>query len=578
MASNSSYLIDVSKKCVVVAAGCIEDTDIKDDKGNTITALANCTGLYWTALGDIADNSLSKIGIQVIEDWVSAEEELKKSFDQIMKPAQILLKNTLSNIPIFKKLPIDNNEDFRTTMIYSYVLLKQFVYGETTNKNKKDNEGKEVNAGQELADDINKKFQKTFAYTAPMRKSPPKVSPITGGITIDFAYGKCNIYDAYYEVYLPLKKIQEKLMPKPNVDEENGTMTYTGMYKVPYTQQAFGEMLTQLFTSATKSVSADSSTGASTTDPVGENTDTEKKTEISLNLFDKIGELKKVTADLEDNPYADASLYIQEDNSNGLWSKKLPVENVKANIDAPFNKLNPKNENLTVSSDFDKNKDGSTFVTEDTTNEDVYSSATTYLQDRLDKFTTTTNVPSEDSNYVYEPDIKKGKKKIKITKLGNKNTPIDLRIQYKKVAANTKAPNIDEIMDSFINFEPYAIAGAQKNLASALIKNQNNDIYLGFPSLYCSNLTQLNSLIGRVSTVTDDTKVNCKTTPRIIYKYLLIQKFTITMDFKNLDERGYPMAGQFKIDQTWSLYVPTESVKINEITGNEDKYIEPIME
>lgn len=562
MALNSSYLIDVSKKCIVRAAGTIKSTDVPKGKDGKENPLTEAVGLYWTALGDVSEKSLESAGFKVSEDWIGAEEELTKSFNKAMKPAQMLLSSIVKNIPLLKDFPINNNEDFRTTLMYSWVLLKQFLSGDTSENTPISGAAgstpgsANTNGATQLADQIETMFQKSYAYFAPLRRGPPKISPVSNNIAIDFAYGKCNIYDAYYEVYLPLKKIMEALKPETTIEGESGLVTYKGRYKVPYPQQAFGELVKQVFSQTASYIDPkESEDKSSDTTSSG---DSSKNAGVRLDLFGTVGKLKDLSASLVDSVNLNATKFINNNKPKLQWDG-VDKTILKDNLSKGFGDSTSLNPKITRALPSDAE-----IPTGEANENEVYEDVTGYLQNMLDAF--------KDAPKGYKINVTT--KKTPLKSVVSKEGKFDSTFNYTEVTGTDKENQNDimGILSSFANFEPSVIGATSKRLTVGLMGNEN-DIYLGFPAVYCRSVGELANFLKE-----DTTKESkCVTQPRIVYKNLLIQEYEISMNFKDVDERGYPMSGQFKINKTWNLYVPSESFDINEETGEEDNYIEEVI-
>ena len=198
--------------------------------------------------GEIAPECLKNIGFTFKEDFTEAAKELEDSYDEIFKPVIEILNSLLKATGI--KFPSDPKKMREQLIVIDSMLtlLQAKINAETsTTDGTSSTEGKKDETSQVINDLTSMLQNWSYAYThvIPMRKSSPRVDMKIGGeLKIDFAYGKCNLFNARKEVWEPLMKIKSKLFPTTTPFSYDGKTTVDGLstiqgIDVPFLNAAF---------------------------------------------------------------------------------------------------------------------------------------------------------------------------------------------------------------------------------------------------------------------------------------------------------------------------------------------------
>ena len=198
--------------------------------------------------GEIAPECLKNIGFTFKEDFTEAAKELEDSYDEIFKPVIEILNSLLKATGI--KFPSDPKKMREQLIVIDSMLtlLQAKINAETsTTDGTSSTDGKKDETSQVINDLTSMLQNWSYAYThvIPMRKSSPRVDMKIGGeLKIDFAYGKCNLFNARKEVWEPLMKIKSRLFPTttpfsyPGHENVTGLSTIQGI-DVPFLNAAF---------------------------------------------------------------------------------------------------------------------------------------------------------------------------------------------------------------------------------------------------------------------------------------------------------------------------------------------------
>lgn len=198
--------------------------------------------------GEIAPECLKNIGFTFKEDFTEAAKELEDSYDEIFKPVIEILNSLLKATGI--KFPSDPKKMREQLIVIDSMLtlLQAKINAETsTTDGTSSTDGKKDETSQ-VINDLTEMLQNwSYAYThvIPMRKSSPRVDMKIGGeLKIDFAYGKCNLFNARKEVWEPLMKIKSRLFPTTTPFSYDGKTTVDGLstiqgIDVPFLNAAF---------------------------------------------------------------------------------------------------------------------------------------------------------------------------------------------------------------------------------------------------------------------------------------------------------------------------------------------------
>ena len=214
--------------------------------------------------GEIAPECLKNIGFTFKEDFTEAAKELEDSYDEIFKPVIEILNSLLKATGI--KFPSDPKKMREQLIVIDSMLtlLQAKVNAETsTTDGTSTTEGTSTDSTSTVIQELSSMLQNwSYAYThvMPMRKSSPRVDMKIGGeLKIDFAYGKCNLFNARKEVWEPLMKIKSRLFPTttpfsyPGHENVTGLSTIQGI-DVPFLNAAFPATFFTLLSETNKAV------------------------------------------------------------------------------------------------------------------------------------------------------------------------------------------------------------------------------------------------------------------------------------------------------------------------------------
>ena len=201
--------------------------------------------------GEIAPECLKNIGFTFKEDFTEAAKELEDSYDEIFKPVIEILNSLLKATGI--KFPSDPKKMREQLIVIDSMLtlLQAKINAETSTTDGTSSTDGTTDKTSSVIQELSSMLQNwSYAYThvIPMRKSSPRVDMKIGGeLKIDFAYGKCNLFNARKEVWEPLMKIKSRLFPTTtpfyygegkNKTEVTGLSTIQGI-DVPFLNAAF---------------------------------------------------------------------------------------------------------------------------------------------------------------------------------------------------------------------------------------------------------------------------------------------------------------------------------------------------
>lgn len=206
----STFSIDLSKKCLLAKSA---------------TVNVNGTDIPASLFGDVKTESLNNVTFGFKETFAGAFSEANDAIDDILKPLEKLIQTALGKMPGFGSAI--KSSSLRDAAIFLYSAI-----GELT--------GDSSGLSTALTD-----LATIPTHNMPYRKQPPQLSLGSQKIIIEFAYGKCNLFDAKKEVYEPLKALQAALFPSVSEKEDNAAFGLSSMSarKIPYQQQVFLQLL-----------------------------------------------------------------------------------------------------------------------------------------------------------------------------------------------------------------------------------------------------------------------------------------------------------------------------------------------
>jgi len=245
----STFSIDLSKKCLLA-------------EGATVNV--NGTDVPASLFGDVKTESLNNVTFGFKETFAGAFSEANDAIDDILKPLEKLIQTALGKMPGF-------GSALKTSSLRDSAIFLYSAIGELT--------GDSSALSSALTD-----LATIPTHNMPYRKQPPLLSLGSQKITIEFAYGKCNLFDAKKEVYEPLKALQASLFPSVSETEDNAAYGLSSMSarKIPYQQQVFLQLLKIAFGLENAGVKGET-TGLTTVSDYSKNLKTGLKTLVSNN-------------------------------------------------------------------------------------------------------------------------------------------------------------------------------------------------------------------------------------------------------------------------------------------------------
>jgi len=498
---NSTYLIDQSKKALLGYSFFPK------------SAPQSLRGMNVSLAGNMSPKVLSKITIGFKENFEEGEDVVKKDFDKLMKPVNTLLTGLVARIPVLNKLNLNigGNSGLRETGIMAYALFGGLMKMAGFNNI-------ETNIGD---------FDKVYYYNVPIRKAPPALSMGLGSdFEIEFRYGSCNVFDAYWEVYYPLMQLKGNLFPILN-HSGGGLGTMSGV-KAPYPQEAFVALLKNVFT-----------LGSNPTGILGA---TEELGKIQA-MFDADDSLEEKAQKQIDRYKGKGKQYSKE--------KKKP-EKLKKELDK-FKSKYPAFMSLPGASEVIAEYEDQIDFSESEGDLHCEDMLADILQNYYDIKTKDTELSKFEINRVTkaDPDFLKPKDK------------------QATVAVEEAQKNYAEIIKSIINFEPTMIGQTLADLYSKYISNSCKQIYFAFPSKYVTSLVDLHE----INSTTEAGKKAYLSLQNIIF-----EDVDVSFDFSNVDERGYPMAGSLHIKAMWPVTGPSSALSFRNPSNTTDNMKENISE
>lgn len=501
--TTSSYLIDTSKKCIIPRAG-------KDSNG-----------LYWTAYGDVESKSLANFSYTYKEDFAHASKLLEDDFESLLAPVTQTIKAITKKVPILKNVNLNNTEELKSTALFLYSIYDAFV-----------NTNSDGSSGESKTSQLASLFERPYLYDVPMRKSAPAITFNPGqSVIINFAYGKCNLFNAYEEVYKPLSEIHKNLFPDVKESTDKGLGSVTFSYNIPYEQQSFVEMVKSIIGDAAEGIEKVTvgSTGKGSFQTLTNLSAVANKISTQDDLLENVnfGSGRNTPYKKGNNgAYRNAVGYAIE----GIYSKDTDAQTEV--LDSVYNPDNPEDIKDQKLSDLAK---------------DVLGTA---IPDGIAK------AADEKKELV----IPKGPLNLK----KNNTWKLSLNdIDSKQVDDNTSTKNL---LADLINLKPRAVGTTLDRLANKMLAGKTEEIRLGYPPQYVTSLDDLKKELDEK----EDTHLN----PKITLKYLLFTKVSVSFDFSNTDEAGWPMAGSLKIEELWTVKYPKQTVEFDSSTDQDGLYEE----
>ncbi len=487
---SSSFLLDTSRRIL------IPGPKTKD-------------GIPASLYGELSADCLKGIGFTYKEEFASGHKELEGSVNNIMKPVTTALNALMKALPIGAGVSIDGANDLRAKAIEAYALLKTV-------------EGKDTLELSNLLD----QFNYVYSYNVPMRKAAPHIDMKMGSsIKVEFAYGKCNIFDAKKEVWEPLMAIKSSLFPSVGKQISTGVREITGFAKVPYTTQSFPTMAKIIFDSAKmKKATGEAGNSAAFGEIVS---NLSKAAKEMAKEYGESGDLKQQLSDAMSATNTTGPVKEEVGKAKAFLKK---VGSSGGSDAAAASALRNIKQELTE----DKDKAKSDWI------------ARTHV-DRLIKYADSDDEDDqksiEQSVGWYQNDFKKVEDNI----LSRDNILIKMEaghlVTVDKNAADEKKDNsqLENILTSLAKLQSKLVGNAVEELGSQAI-NQSMSLKFGFDQKFKTSINEISTYCNEGHNI-------------ITLSGIIPTDVSITFDFSNLDENGYPMAGCLEIKNVWSLKV-----------------------
>ncbi len=221
MASN--FLIDTSKKALLF-------NDYP--KGKLVDEKKRLTLTEMSLRGDLDTKVLQKIGFTYKEEFEEGSKVLDDAFNKYSTQAKALIDKILTD-SIAGKLTSSINQAENSDLKAKLTTLMTMAMTAMPSKSEKD-----VTAMLDA-------FNLALRYRIPYRKKIPAMNATGNTFTLKFAYGKCNLFNAKEEVWLPIAQIKNILCPKVEVSPDNPGLLniVSSRGGVPYTQQSLVHVL-----------------------------------------------------------------------------------------------------------------------------------------------------------------------------------------------------------------------------------------------------------------------------------------------------------------------------------------------
>ena len=483
---STTYRLSAAKRCVITGLG----TDKSLDSGKD--------GVSWAFYGELTDDCLKNLGYSFSENWEDGTALAEQEAEKMIKPITAAMKAVVSKFTLFKGLDISLETSNIKGTITMLAALAGSIGGIESSK---------------ITEWLNA-LEYGYRYHIPVRTALPDIGPTNNNITIEFAYGKCNMFDAYKEVWCPLQAIKTQLFPSVTQSKEAGLVT--GSNNILYPQQVSAGMLTQMF-------------GKGTIDTITDSIKTLKDVATNLASGNKFADWTvRDTKKISKSDFEKISKNII--NSNGIEETGLDKKADEVTL---------------YGSSISMGLDGKDYDKE-LTAENVRSAVQSLLDDFKKNVESTAGTSTN---------IETSKIEYNIADFKNGKGPSG-KVTYK---SNDNVGNISSAISSFVNFIPIQVGKYTADKATG-----GKSILYGFPNFTASNLQEL---YKKCFSNTVDGKYNSSGEYSISFAAVamtnvLIKKASISFDFEHRDEKGYPMSGKLKIESLWNLDYPAFTFKL----------------
>lgn len=520
----SSYLIDVHKKLY-----CPESDDAK-------------SGFYYGNL----DTKTLKMSFGFKENFAAANDMLSETWNSATEAFGKAVDGLINKVPLFKNFKINKDMKLRDKLIMFYIIAKEFSGVANDDSNQI----------LETAKEIQTAFERQYMYNIPVRKTMPRLTVNIEGITVNFAYGACNLFDAKREVWDPIQNIVATFFPKAKEDSKHaGLSQITNQATIPYEQQLLPDLLPRLL-GLTKKVKNEK-----------DNTEKEEKiftynlkqlTQMTRTFVKNNSKASKLKEKAEKAVINDFGVNLGSRVLNGIGNgiasiftgKEGEDVQVKASTIKKVNKTwNSSSARLSQDTDDSTQKEIEEIVNPTNNNKDVNNTmgplSIPENTDKGEEGTVDVSQVADEAQKTIDNVIdtanQNGYQLTEVT--GNKIEKLNLKYEKNDIADSVKT-----IVTDIINLEPDTIGDLTSQYYNTLVDTTNRknshvvDFYMGYPNEYINQISQF-----------DKYKKNKYT---IHYKDIIVTDMQVTFNENNLDSNGYPLEGSVTISGIWSLLWP----------------------
>lgn len=498
----STFTIDTSKKCLIPGI----DVRIGDD---LIPA---------SLFGDLDSTFLKDVRFNVKEELGSVFQKSLDTVESLTKPFREAINTVLGKFPGYDHV---KGKTLGDTALYLYTAFSQMTQGT-----------------EKTAVTLNS-LNPVALKNAPYRKSMPDLTFSGRKFTIDFAYGKCNLFNARYEVFEPLEALRKTLFPKivqKRLTVDGKATDYEGLGEmvdttiIPFEQQvelntinAVTDIITSPLTSGAQSIKGLMSEFKS-------NTMALQNMMTNSDIATRVSSLKnKVYANKLETVKGDGGLLEKIGNAfkNALGGGPTQIKeprNFKSNIDSIYDCMHSayrlpdaKEEAIADTGEIPECIDAQLLA---------YKA----LEDLHQYAVSTNQVLPPASGLSFKSD-------------GSLSGAVSL--SKSPVDDNTKN-QLFKVLHDVINL-PYIIAGISNSKSSI---NNARRVYLGFKPLYVHNLKEL---VGECS----------RDKALVLLDNIYFTDYSIKFNYEDIDKEGYPMSGQLIITNIWNVSDPFHTLTLN---------------
>ncbi len=367
-------------------------------------------------------------------------------------------------------------------------------------------------------------FALGLKYKVPYRKAAPAITQAGGKLTVEFAYGKCNLFDAKAEVWEPIKTIKDALLPGvSDVYYPDGTTPRPGLVSVastnsvPYTQQALGHIVKATGTI----VKGDAKGLAEYTrklQAASKSLISESKESEALDAADKYMD--------ELLGHLDNYVTVSTDSGSGRDAKNAAKKDAKAafkNLKKLLPKINPKGDSegdiARYAKDWDDWSTGAT--------DKVRATWIGWQNAFRNGYTT------EDGKTKYEGN------QVTLKQKGEDGQDFQVIKSDKDEASGD---GLLSILKEMVNYEMYLEGAAAESVFNTLSGTGSFFyLYFGYAPTYVHNQTSIETF--------------CKNTSNAKIKMgpFIPEDVDFVYDMVHTDKDGYPMAGTITFNKLWPL-------------------------